>query len=289
MSFLGILDGKNLPRVPGTIVLDEYQAHSEAITSSLKHGTGKFAYILLSPQPSDDPNEPLKWPMAKRITCVLIIFWGATMYGGTVGPLLNTGLFVIAREFNVTVADVVIISAYQLLIVALTGPIISAIGRKWGKRPCLLISCLQRGPYTAMGNFVLAGVANLCGIVTGSITNNLGWKYLFHILVALEAAQFILQFLFVPKTSYNRAAPSSAIQTLAVEIHDGGIDPEKNINRSLVEVEGSSQTTPQHTQASTLKKTYWQKLAIFTETYSDENMLQLVLAPFAVCLNLAAM
>jgi uncharacterized membrane protein YccF (DUF307 family) len=36
-----------------------------------------------------------------------------------------------------------------------------------------------------MGNFVLAGVANLCGIVTGSITNNLGWKYLFHILVAL--------------------------------------------------------------------------------------------------------
>lgn len=154
------------------------------------------------------------------------------MYGGTVGPLLNTGLFVIAQEFNVTVADVVIISAYQLLIVALTGPIISAIGRKWGKRPCLLISCLfsligsivgstskdlktllaaraiqgfgvaayesllfpiigdlffvhQRGPYTAMGNFVLAGVANLCGIVTGSITNNLGWKYLFHILVAL--------------------------------------------------------------------------------------------------------
>jgi hypothetical protein len=141
-----------------------------------------------------------------------------------------------------------------------------------------------------MGNFVLAGVANLCGIVTGSIINNLGWKYLFHILVALEAAQFLLQFLFVPETSYNRAAPSSPIQTLAVEIHDGGgIDPEKNINRSLVEVEGSSQTTPQHTQASTLKKTYWQELAIFTETYSDENMLQLVLAPFAVCLNLAAM
>jgi hypothetical protein len=61
--------------------------------------------------------------MAKRITCILIIFWGATMYGGTVDPLLNTGLFVIARESNVTVADVVIISAYQLLIVALTGPI----------------------------------------------------------------------------------------------------------------------------------------------------------------------
>lgn len=28
-------------------------------TEQLKHGTGKFSHIILVPQPSDDPNDPL--------------------------------------------------------------------------------------------------------------------------------------------------------------------------------------------------------------------------------------
>ena len=28
---------------------------------TLKHGTGRFAHILLVPQPSDSPNDPLNW------------------------------------------------------------------------------------------------------------------------------------------------------------------------------------------------------------------------------------
>lgn len=37
------------------------------------------------------------------------------------------------------------------------------------------------------------------------------------------------------------------------------------------------------------KKTFWQSLAIFTGTHSDENLIPLLLAPFAVNVNLGAL
>lgn len=337
MPFLGVLDDKHLPRVPGTIVLDEHEARTEAITSGLKHGSGKSSHILLSPQPSDDINDPLNWPQAKKITCIVIIFWGASMYGGTVGPLLNSGLYVIAQEFHVSVADVVLLTGYQLLVVACSGPIVSALARKYGKRPCMLASCLfsligsivgstskdittlragrtiqgfgvaayesllfpvigdlffvhERGPYTAVANFVLAGVANLCGLVTGSITNSLGWKYLFHLLVALGGAQFLLQFLFAPETSYNRVMPPSKVQTLALGVHDTvEVDQEKFQHTGVVQVEDSSNAALRQAQQSIPKKSFWKNLALYNGKFSDENLIKLVLSPFAVCLNLVGL
>jgi hypothetical protein len=57
---------------------------------------------------------------------------------------------------------------------------------------------------------------------------------------------------------------------------------------------GSDETMKIETTTSTppglrVKKTYTQELAIFTGTYSHENFLQLVVAPFAVCSNLAVL
>ncbi len=58
---LGILEDKHLQHVPGSVlVLDDgkrAQVAQEATRSHLKYDkTGK---ILLVPQPSDDPNDPL--------------------------------------------------------------------------------------------------------------------------------------------------------------------------------------------------------------------------------------
>ena len=60
----GILDDHNLEHVPGTVNLA-----NEACTSTvdqqalgLKHGTGRYSHIVLAPQPSDDPNDPLVRP-----------------------------------------------------------------------------------------------------------------------------------------------------------------------------------------------------------------------------------
>jgi hypothetical protein len=56
----GILESSYMEHVPGTTLLDEKSAHAEEHTGNLKHVPGRPDLILV-PQPSDDPNDPLNW------------------------------------------------------------------------------------------------------------------------------------------------------------------------------------------------------------------------------------
>jgi hypothetical protein len=53
----------------------------------------------------------------------------------------------------------------------------------------------------------------------------------------------------------------------------------------MIKVETATSQPPAHRP----KKTFTQELAIFTGTYSTDNLLQLTIAPFAVCANLAVL
>jgi hypothetical protein len=74
---------KRLDHVPGTVLLNDEAAHSEAITGNLKHGKGRNAHIVLSPQPSEDPNDPLNWPQLKKEAIIAILCLGAMLNAGT--------------------------------------------------------------------------------------------------------------------------------------------------------------------------------------------------------------
>ena len=69
---LGILEDKHLAHVPGTAPFNDdpnalaRTAYKGIDLSLLKHGTGRNAHIVLVPQPSDDPNDPLNWPKWKK-------------------------------------------------------------------------------------------------------------------------------------------------------------------------------------------------------------------------------
>jgi hypothetical protein len=139
--------------------------------------------------------------------------------------------------------------------------------------------------------FILAAASNFSAIIVGPIATNLGWRYLFHILIPFTALEVILLFFFVPETNYNRdhrydideLSNDNLADLAAVERrHAGG--PEKKGHDETVQIERSttSPTIPP-------KKTFVQQLAIFTGTYSNDNLLQLVIAPFAVCANLAVL
>ncbi|KAM5538357.1 hypothetical protein V8D89_007959 [Ganoderma adspersum] len=102
----GILDDHKLDNVPGTGLLS---AKDNELTtgdgSELKRGTGKYSHIVLIPQPSDDPHDPLNWPRWRKETC----FWTLVYMTGladTVMLLANPGYFLLAKEFNVSVDDV---------------------------------------------------------------------------------------------------------------------------------------------------------------------------------------
>lgn len=51
--------------------------------ANLKHGTGKDAHIVLSPQPSNDPNDPLNWPRWKKEMIIAVLAFGGMLNAGT--------------------------------------------------------------------------------------------------------------------------------------------------------------------------------------------------------------
>lgn len=88
-------------------------------------------------------------------------------------------------------------------------------------------------------------------------------------------------FLFVPETAYERDA-SLDIDQIIDDVYDEKTAVEKASHHEEVTQVLSRQTPP-------TKRTFWQSLAIFTGTHSDENLFSLLLAPLAVNLNLEAL
>ncbi|KAG8625512.1 hypothetical protein KVT40_007263 [Elsinoe batatas] len=148
---LGVLEDHKLAHVPGTVLLNDKGTQSEDITAGLKHGTGKNAHIVLNPQPSEDPNDPLNWPLWKKEIIILILCLGSMLNAGVNGPLLNASYFSIAQQINTDLTTVVLVSGYNLLIAGASGPFICAFSRKYGKRPVYLASTLFCIIGTAIG------------------------------------------------------------------------------------------------------------------------------------------
>ena len=141
MAF-GILDDHVLPHVPGTVHLEDQDQRIQATRSrNLKHATGHSGAIVLAPQPSDDPNDPLNWPYAQKLGIVAILMFGAFIMPSCFGPLLSAGTVVISVDLQRSIADVTILSGYQLLVAGAWGPFVSALSRKYGKRPQCVLPC----------------------------------------------------------------------------------------------------------------------------------------------------
>ncbi|KAE8853756.1 hypothetical protein HRS9122_00748 [Pyrenophora teres f. teres] len=319
MGFLGILEDKHLAHVPATVVLSEEEnpltvPDGTIPPERLKRGTGKDAEIILIPQPSEDPNDPLNWPYAQKLIITIIVAYGSILYAAVLSPLLSPALVVIAKDYNKPVSTITKISGYMLLVTGGVGPVVNALSRKYGKRPQLIIASLfgllgtivgsaansyeglmagriiqggsvsafeslvvtmigdlffvhQRGAYMTVIQFILAAASNGSAVIVGPITTKLGWRYTFHILVPFTAIQVLLLFFFVPETNYNRdhrydidELSSDNLADLAALENKHGGDPEKmRDSDDMIKVE------------------------------RNENLFQLVIAPFAVCLNLAVL
>lgn len=330
--------------VPGTVVLEvEVAERVDAHGGFLKSGSGRHSDIVLTPQPSNDPNDPLNWPSWKKYTTMMILVLGSCFCGSCTGPLLNASLAILAVELDRSFGEITLISGYQLLVAAACGPLVSALSRKYGKRPIFLFSstmCLigtiigsvsysyntllaaravqglslaayeslvftcvgdlffvhERGLWTMVITFTLTCVSNLISVVAGSITFSLGWHYLFHILNACLGLQLILLLLFVPETSYIRASSEAEAAIGQQSMLDtNSADAIEKEGAAIVDglsrhVETPSACMPSPTAADApKKKTFWQELAVYNGTFTDESLLGLVIAPFVVCTNILAL
>ena len=109
--------------------------------------------IVLNPQPSDSPNDPLNWSTTTKMAILLILSFTA---GVTVslGPMITTGLEDIAKEFGVT-TDQVSFSVVGLLQLTTGGGTFftAASAAVWGKRPVFIVSAFALFGTSAWGFF----------------------------------------------------------------------------------------------------------------------------------------
>ncbi|KAF4447940.1 hypothetical protein F53441_8599 [Fusarium austroafricanum] len=141
---LGVLPDRHLSDVPGTSFLNEKGVSSNLEDAAvdnhaiLKHDpTGK---IVLVPQPSDDPNDPLNWSRWKKemFTASIVIGCGCV---GAIGPLLSPAMVSTAEEFDVPLQKFTLGYTGALLISLAFGNLLcNSMAMMIGKRPVYLIT-----------------------------------------------------------------------------------------------------------------------------------------------------
>jgi hypothetical protein len=102
-----VLTSFELAKQPGTALLDDHKAtnYDANIVEALKKGTGRSSHVVLVPQPSDDPNDPLNWPKWLREANFWVLTFVAGIVGG-VGPALAPSVSPLAAlSFSPIFAD----------------------------------------------------------------------------------------------------------------------------------------------------------------------------------------
>ncbi|QKX54956.1 uncharacterized protein TRUGW13939_02046 [Talaromyces rugulosus] len=137
---LGIIqvDGQH---APGTFLLINQTAGDDLFQT--KHDTSKKADVILVPQPSDSPNDPLNWPPWKKNLAYAVIFANSIIYASIPAPLIAPSTVLLSQSLGRSIKDVSMLTAYQLLVCACYGPIASALAHKYGKRPQFIFGAVM--------------------------------------------------------------------------------------------------------------------------------------------------
>lgn len=112
-----------------------------AATERLKHGTGRFSHIVLVPQPSDSPNDPLNWPTWKKDFVLFIVGMNAAVVGAY-GPMLGPGFVPISKQLGITVEVLSQSTAWLVLCLGLCVFIFNPLAKIYGKRPVYVVASL---------------------------------------------------------------------------------------------------------------------------------------------------
>ncbi|KAL4250309.1 MFS transporter superfamily protein [Abortiporus biennis] len=140
----GILEDHHLEKVPGTGLLTDLGiVHGNQIAineaANLKRGTGRQSHIVLMPQPSDDPRDPLNWPRWRKEACFWTLAFAASL-DGALSPLASAGYVLLSQKFNVSVDEITSSFGFILLGLGCFMFAQSALAVKYGHRIVYLVS-----------------------------------------------------------------------------------------------------------------------------------------------------
>ncbi|KAK2038694.1 major facilitator superfamily transporter [Colletotrichum somersetense] len=107
----------------------------------IKYGTGKHSQTELSPQPTDDPDDPLNWPQWKKELNFVALMMTVGLIGGMKTAYMSVNS-VLAMKFSVSYTAIASLTAVPLVISAFTGLFGLMAAKVWGKRPVYLVSMM---------------------------------------------------------------------------------------------------------------------------------------------------
>ncbi|KAJ5157520.1 uncharacterized protein N7482_008620 [Penicillium canariense] len=135
---LGVLDTRT-EHVPGTANIyerDDRNDHTDTV--GVKHDWTTKEPTILVPQPSDDPNDPLNWPLWRR-DLILAILSFVTVLCTTLTSILAANTVKIAEVVQITFVEAALLTGYHLCGVGVAGILIVPTARIWGKRHLFLL------------------------------------------------------------------------------------------------------------------------------------------------------
>lgn len=106
--------------------------------------------IILVPQPSDDPNDPLNWPLWKRDLITFILSMTA-IFATCLGPILAANTLTLTFHYQVPFTKIAALTGWYLLGVGIGAFVFVPTGRIWGKRHLFVIGTILLVATSAWG------------------------------------------------------------------------------------------------------------------------------------------
>ncbi|PKS10623.1 hypothetical protein jhhlp_002378 [Lomentospora prolificans] len=149
----GILESRTLEKVPGTTRYFDDPERPQIATeahSHLKCDTSGPEPIILVPQPSDDPNDPLNWSIWKRDAITLMLSMSA-IFATSLGSILAADTMVMVVLFESSFTEVALMTGYFLLGVGAAAVFFVPSARIWGKRHAFIFGLVLLVASSAWG------------------------------------------------------------------------------------------------------------------------------------------
>ncbi|KAM0329957.1 hypothetical protein ACHAQA_004125 [Verticillium albo-atrum] len=153
---LGVLESRTLDHVPGTTRYYDDPSQPQpagSIDRGLKVDNSGKVPIILIPQPSDDPNDPLNWPLWKR-DLITFVLSATAIFATALGPILAANTVTLAILFETTFTRIALLTGYFLLGVGGAAIFFVPSGRIWGKRHLFIIGACILVASSAWGGSV---------------------------------------------------------------------------------------------------------------------------------------
>jgi MFS family permease len=143
----------------------------------------------------------------------------------------------------------------------------------------------QRGIRVSAITFILNASSSLASIICGQVTAGLGWNWLFHLLQIFTIVQFVLMFLFCPESAYLRdhaydidMVVEEKYEQLAETEHKREAVGGQSAEGPAIEATPSNRPIPP-------MRSFTQRLAVYTGSYSNDSVIKQLIGPFVTLLN----